>query len=53
LHVIDCRRENDSQEYGDITGDYLSLFENLPVKRATSALDGRKYPIPKIIVSKH
>jgi 2EXR family len=52
LHVIDCRRENDRQEYGEITGDYLWFFKDLFIKRATSALDGRKYPMPRIIVSR-
>jgi hypothetical protein len=52
LQVIDCRGENGWEEYGEITEDYLWLFKNLFIKRATSALDGRKYPMPKLIVSR-
>ena len=52
LHFIDCRTESTRQIYGEITGDYLCFFKDLFIRRATSALDGRKYPMPKIIVSR-
>jgi hypothetical protein len=52
LHVIDCRGENGLEEYGEIAEDYLWFFKDLFIKRATSALDGRNYPMPKLIVSR-
>jgi len=51
LQLIDIRKENECQQYGEITGDYLRFFKDLFIKRATSPLGGRKYPMPKLIVS--
>jgi hypothetical protein len=52
LRIIDIRREDERQQCGEITEDYLGFFKDLFIKRATSPLDGRKYPMPKLIVSR-